>query len=237
MKAILQSFKQMVTFLRRDKMLAIACFVPIAAGLFFKLAIPALERLAVDSMGVTAVFRPYYSLIDLLFAAMTPVIFCFVAGMVVLEEHDERIDNYLTVTRLGRKGYLVSRIFIPSASAFVVSLVLLPIFKLTALTAAEIVLVSLTSALQGIIVVLMIIALSTNKLEGMAIAKASTLIILGAIVPYCMPTALQYVACFLPSFWMGKAVCNGNPIYMIPSVVLAAAWIFLLLVKYLRKIF
>ena len=63
------------------------------------------------------------------------------------------------------------------------TVILLPVFKLTALSAVEVLLLSGTGALQGIIIALLIVTLSTNKLEGMAVTKMSTLTILGAFAP------------------------------------------------------
>ena len=77
--------------------------------------------------------------------------FCFVTAMIVLEEHDDHIENYLFITTLGRKGYLISRIFLPVVIAFIMTVILLPVFKLTALSAVEVLLLSGTGALQGII--------------------------------------------------------------------------------------
>ena len=45
------------------------------------------------------------------------------------------------------------------------TVILLPVFKLTALSAVEVLLLSGTGALQGIIIALLIVTLSTNKLE------------------------------------------------------------------------
>ena len=116
------------------------------------------------------------------------------------------------------------------------TLVLLPIFKLTDLSFAELFFVSVTGALQGAIIGLLIVTLSTNKLEGMAVTKLSTLTILGVSVPYLIPGRLQFVVFFLPSFWIGKAVCDHRIIYVIPSVLTAFVWITLLMKKFMKKI-
>ena len=227
MKAIRLSFIQMLRFVRSDKMLFVSCFVPLLAGLFFKFALPAIKIEAV---------RPYYGMIDLFYSALAPTMFCFAAAMVILEEHDDHIGNYLFITPLGKEGYLISRICIPAIAAFAMTLVLLPIFKLTDLSFAELFFVSVTGALQGAIIGLLIVTLSTNKLEGMAVTKLSTLTILGVSVPYLIPGRLQFVVFFLPSFWIGKAVCDHRIIYVIPSVLTAFVWITLLMKKFMKKI-
>jgi len=89
--------------------------------------------------------------------------------------------------------------------------------------------------LQGIITSLLILTISSNKLEGMAVAKLSGLMIFGAAIPFFIKDDLQYVLFSLPSFWIGKAVCENILLYMFPAFTLSAMWICFLLKRYLRK--
>lgn len=236
MKAIRLSFQQMLLFVRRDKMLAVSCFVPFLAGLFFKAVIPAIERAAVGWSGKGAVISPYYGLIDVLFSMLTPTMLCFAAAMVILEEHDDRIDGYLFVTTLGRKGYLVSRLGIPAFIALIATLILLPIFKLTPLSVFQVAFLSIMGALQGILIALLIVTLSTNKLEGMAVTKIAALTMLGALVPYVTTHQIQWACFFLPSFWVGKAIARGKPVFMLAAILTICVWLLLLMKKYLKKL-
>lgn len=240
MKALRINFMQMILFVRRDMMLFVSCFVPFLVGILFKLTVPAIEKAAVSLLGVSPVLAPYYGLFDLLFSMLTPTMFCFAAAVVTLEEHDDHIEQYLFVTALGRKGYLISRIGIPAAIAFLATCILLPIFKLTALSIPKIGFLSVAGALQGTIIALLIVTLSTNKLEGMAVTKIATLTILGAFVPYFVPSPIQYALSFLPSFWIGRVAMGNGPMdsFMdaFMTVLLASLWIYLLMKKYLKNI-
>ncbi|MBD5474590.1 MAG: ABC transporter permease, partial [Lachnospiraceae bacterium] len=142
----------------------------------------------------------------------------------------------LFVTPLGRNGYLAARLCIPSAVAFLVTVVLLPVFKLTSLSAADIILLAAGGTLQGIISALLILTFSSNKLEGMAISKLSALLITGAAIPFFIKRDVQYVLSLLPSFWIGKSICENASFYMLPAFVLLITWICVLLKRYLRKI-
>lgn len=133
-------------------------------------------------------------------------------------------------------GYLAARFCIPSITAFLVTVVLLPVFKLTSLSAIEIVLLAAGGTLQGIITSLLILTISSNKLEGMAVSKMSGLVVFGAAIPFFVKDNLQYVVFPLPSFWIGKAAYENILLYMLPAFVLSAIWICFLLKRYLRKI-
>lgn len=235
MRAIRLSFFQMLAYMRRDMMLFAVCFAPVPAGLAFRFGIPFLEAVLTNWLHIPAIISPYYALVDTFFAMLSPTMFCFVSAMVSLEEADEKTATYLFVTPLGKNGYLAARFCIPAIAAFLVTVVLLPIFKLTSLSAIEIIFLAAGGTLQGIITSLLILTISSNKLEGMAISKLSGIIIFGVAIPFFIKDNLQYVLFLLPSFWIGKAACENIWFYMFPVVILSAIWICILLKRYLRK--
>lgn len=236
MRAIRSSFFQMLAYMRRDMMLFAACLTPILAGFLFRFATPLLETALTSWLYTPEVLSPYYALIDIFFAMLSPVMFCFISAMVSLEEVDEKTAAYLFVTPLGRNGYLAARFCIPAVAAFLVTVILLPIFKLTSLSLINIVLFAAEGTLQGTIIALLILTFSTNKLEGMAVTKLSGLMIFGAAIPFFIKHNIQYVISLLPSFWIGKAAFENKLFYMLPAITLSMIWIFVLFKRYLRKI-
>lgn len=225
MSAIRLSFLQLLKFIRQDMMLAAAGLAPLLAGLAIYFGVPLLEKTLMRFTGLPLVLLPYYGLFHFFFASLSPAMVCFIAAMVMLEEREEHVDRYLFVTGLGRKGYFVSRIVIPALLAFAVTAVLLPLFDLTALSAAEVFFLSLTGTLQGILIALLIVSFSSNKLEGMAVTKLSSLMIFGAVVPFFVPSPVCFFFAFLPSFWMGKAMLENDLLYALPAVIAAGSWI------------
>ena len=236
MKAIRLSFLGMVTYLRRDMMLFAACLAPILVGFLLRFVIPLLEDALTDWFHVPTVISPYYGLIDILFAMLSPAMFCFVSAMITLEENDEKTAKYLFITPLTKHGYLIARFGIPSVFALLVTVALLPVFKLSPFSFSYIVLLAAGGTLQGIVIVLLILTLSSNKLEGMAVTKLSTLIMFGAAIPFFIKDNVQYILSPLPSFWIGKAAFENSLFYMLPTFPLLFVWIWALLKQFLRKI-
>lgn len=226
----------MLRFVRKDMMLLAAGLSPFLMGAAMRLGIPIIESKLILVTGLTSVLTPYYSLFDIFYAAITPVMFCFVAAMVMLEEHDDHIDRYLFVTELGKSGYFVSRLVIPGIASFIVTVALLPFFMLSGQGAVVVVFLAVAGTLQGIIIALLIVALSSNKLEGMALTKMSSLIMLGAVVPYFIPGLYGYLLAFMPSYWTGMAITKGSPAFMLPNIIVSAFWIYILWKKFERKI-
>lgn len=75
MKAARISFMQMMLFIRRDMMLFASCAAPLLAGVFFRFAVPVMERALVSWTDRTEVLAPYYGLFDLIFPCLRPSCF------------------------------------------------------------------------------------------------------------------------------------------------------------------
>jgi len=236
MRAIRICFLHMLQVVRRDMMLVMVCTAPLLIGLALRFLLPALENILTGYFDRTSILAPYYSLFDLFFAVITPVMFCFAAAMVILEEIDDHLACYLSVTPLKKSGYLLARLGIPALCAYGAAVVLLPVFGLTELSLADVLLMAASGTAQGLMSTMMIVGFSSNKLEGMAVTKISSLVLLGALVPYFVPGSIGYLASPLPSFWMAKAVREGRPLCYLLSILLAVLWCIFLGRQFARKV-
>lgn len=235
MKAIKSNFRQFLLFLKNDNMMFAACFTPLICALLFRVAVPLLEKLVTSYFNVSEIITPYYALFDLFLSVLSPTMFSYVAAMMILEEKDDHIVEYLFVTPLGKQGYLVSRLGVPMGISIVVTIILLSFFSLSKIPIAANVLLSVAGAAQGIITALIIIALSSNKLEGMASAKLTSLMSLGIMAPFFIQKGTQYLLSPLPSFWIAKGVYENNYLYMVLSLALSSIWIVFLIKRFARK--
>lgn len=229
--AVCAATRQLLSFLRRDAMLVLVCLAPLLYGLFTKAVPPVLRHFVLESF-----VAPYYAVFDLFFALISPLMFCFVAVMVLLEEADERLAVCLSVTPLGKGGYLASRLGLPALAALVVTLALYPLFHVTELRAPMALLLSLAGAAQAVVVTLLVSSLSANKLEGMALSKLTTLPLLGGLAPFFLTGGIQYLAAPLPAFWMGLALREGEPLWCLVSLPLSALWALLLWPRFTRRL-
>lgn len=236
MRAVRLSSMQLLRLVRQDMMLLAACLAPVLAGSLIRWIVPVLEESLRGWLSLPCVLSPYYGIFDIFLSMLTPIMFCFAAAMVTLEETDDHISAYLFVTSLGKTGYLVSRIFVPAAAAFLVTMVLLPLSRLTDMNAAHVTFLSAAGALQGIVMVMLIVTLSSNKLEGMAVTKLSTLTILGVMAPYFLPEGIQYLLWFLPSYWTVMVIFENRLIFIVPAIFTYLVWIGVLIKGFVKKI-
>ncbi|MDF2845142.1 MAG: ABC-type transport system, multidrug-familypermease [Herbinix sp.] len=236
MKAIYNCFSQMIRQLKQDAMLVIMVFVPLLAGSVFLFVIPVIEKLLTSYIGIDAVLAPYYELFDLFLIILTPSMFNYVVAMVMLEEADNHMISYLTITPLGKAGYLLSRLGAIGLISFPVSIFISLSFHLSNANILMVIGIALAGSIQGSIIALLIVTLTANKVEGMAVGKMTTLFTVGAFAPYFITGKLQYTLSFLPSFWLAKAMQTNNGLALIISIFIAGLYIHFLYKKFIKKL-
>ncbi|HBH3381669.1 TPA: ABC transporter permease [Clostridioides difficile] len=230
MKKILSSTIQIFKQIKSDPMMFAACFSPFIMGTLIKFGIPFLERITKFSL------QAYYPIFDLLLSIMAPVLLCFAFAMITLEEIDDKVSRYFSITPLGKSGYLFTRLGVPSIISAVIAFIVLLLFSLEKLSIGMTICLALLGSVQAIIVSLMIITLSSNKLEGMAVTKLAALTLLGIPAPFFIDSYYQFSVGFLPSFWVAKAMQNEAVLYFSIGLVVALVWYYFLTKRLFRKL-
>jgi fluoroquinolone transport system permease protein len=235
-KIHIYAFRQFLYQIRKDAILLLLCVAPVLCGVFFRYGIPAIEDLVLEQFGLSDIMKPYYLLFDLMLGVITPLMYCFASAYLILGEIDEGISNYMAVTPLGKKGYLVSRLGIPTVLSAVITMIVMTVFSLTDFSLYIILSLTIMSSAMGYMEALLIVAISGNRVEGMAVSKISGLLILGLPAPFFITGNIQFLLSFLPSFWASKFVSEKNPIFLILNLIISFVWITCLYHKFERKI-
>ncbi len=230
MKKVFNSTGQVFQQIKKDPMMFAACFTPFLVGALIKFGIPLVESALKCSL------LPYYPIFDLFLSIMAPVLLCFAFAMITLEEIDDKVARYFSITPLGKSGYIFSRIGIPAILSAIVTFIVLLLFSLEKRPTIMVLGLSALGAVQAIMVALMIITLSTNKLEGMAVTKLAALTLLGIPVPFFIDNYYQFAVGFLPSFWVAKAVQTEAVLYLLIALVAALVWYYFLTRRLFQKL-
>lgn len=236
MKPLWRSFAVFLRQITGDKMLVLVCLAPVLAALVFRFGIPYLEGLLCAHFETSAIISPYYLLLDLFLCLLTPYMFCFVSGLVMLTEHDENMAKYIAVTPVGKNGYIISRLIFPAAFGFLASVPLVSMFSLTVWNTALLLLACLVSSVLCVAVVMLLFSLSHNRVEGMAIGKLTGLFLLGLVVPFFLESGMQYLFSPLPSFWLAKMCVSADIIWLFPALVSSLLWMWVLYRRFERKL-
>lgn len=236
MRPLYYSFALFVRQIWKDSMLVAACAGAVLTALFFRFGIPALEAALCAAFHKDAILLDYYLLFDSVLAFVTPYMFCFASAMMMLTEYDENMANYLAVTPVGKKGYIVSRLVFPAIIALLVSLGFVHWFSLTTWSFFMALSACALTALMSIAVALILFSYSHNRVEGMAMAKLSGLLLLGLAVPFFLSSNEQYLFSFLPSFWIAKYILEQDVLLFVPALLSTLLLIWALCRKFIRKI-
>lgn len=236
MKAIRLSFLQMLRQMRKDYMLFIMPLVPFLAGAAIRFGLPFAEERLTAHFSVPALLAPYYQLADALLTLLAPILLSFVAALILLEEADDGIVAYLSVTPLGKKGYLLSRLGMMALISIPFSLLVSFLFHIKGFGVMETLLLCIAGAIYGCVVSLIVVAFSSNKVEGMALGKLTSLLTVGLIIPYCVSSPAQYLFAPLPPFWLAKFLLEKNGLYLGAFLLVALGWAAALGRRFLRKL-
>lgn len=237
MKPVLYATRQFFRELWHDVMMAALLVAPLLMGLIFRFGFPALEKQLCAIFDCTALLAPYYPLCDLMLGFMTPVFFCFAGAMGMLSEMDNGVARALCVTPLGKRGYLLSRIGVPAALGFVVTICALWMFHLTPLRTSLLLAFSLVCTVQGAAAALMVVSFAQNKVEGLALSKLCGIpLCIGIPVALLVTHPVQYIVAPLPCFWLTDAMLTGNLLFLLPALVTSLAWSALFYRRYLRRL-
>lgn len=222
----------------RDAMLLLILSAPILILAVLRFGIPPATELLNTQFGFD--LSPYYPLIFIFFCGLVPMMFGMLIGLVFLDEQDEDIIQFIAVTPLQRGGYLRQKFGLPSLAAF---LYLLLFYPLSGLSDGDPIRFIPLAALLGTEVPLcgmFLAGFASNKVEGLALAKAMGIYIVAPIVGYFVHSPLQYVAGISPIFWISEAYLTTSVliywINLIIGILVHFGVFYLLYRKFTRKI-
>ena len=235
MTASLKMFGSMIRQISHEAMMAMLVIAPFAVGMIFRFGCPLLESKVLDRIGYGDVMVPYYDLFSWLLAMLVGMMFAFVGGLVVLGEIDDGITKYILVTPPGEAGYLFSRIIMPAIISGIVTALILPVFALKHLNISEIAVMTVSTVLCGFVTALLVVTVSSNKVEGMAVGKLSGLFGVTFFAPLVLKGSIRYLFMVFPMYHIGVWSRGGSNFYLVIAAMLFVVWITVLYRLFRRK--
>lgn len=235
MRAVNRMFIYMVKQITQEMMMLMLAIAPVLVGVFFRIGIPLLENTVLNHYGLERKLVPYYEIFSWLLAMLTGMLFAFVGGLVVLGEIDDNVAKYVMITPAGMGGYLSSRIIMPALISGALTLVLVPFFSLSYIGMVRLIVMVMSTMLSGIVTALLVVAISSNKVEGMAVGKLSGLFGMVLFVPYVVAGTIKYVFFLFPMFWIGEWSLSGGWGKLIVAIIEFIVWIYILFLQFQKK--
>jgi fluoroquinolone transport system permease protein len=189
----------------RDPTLLFVTVLPLLLGLTARFFVPWLANLLQPRFDLT----PYYVHIMGILAVYPPAAFGWVIGFTLLDERDENILTAISVTPLSKTGYITYRLTMPVIMGCILCYITLLIAGLVPLSPVALLPVTLVSALGAPIAALFMVAFAGNKVEGLALSKAISLMYIGPLAVIFIQSNWQYLAGIMPTFWVSRAFVSG----------------------------
>ncbi len=220
----------------RDPMLLFAVGLSIVPSVALALVQVRLDEAAANAFGITTISR-FVVPVALMIPAM---LIGWVTGFLLLEDRDEGLISALSVTPVGKVGYLAYRVaataLITAAITVMATLLLLPQAPWF-----QHGLLALLIGCEAVLVAVVLPAVARNKVEGLAVTKLAN--IAGAVpLLAILATPWRFLAGIVPSFWIGEllGLSDGPSLPMLLTTALAVvthvAAVLLLFVMFSRRL-
>ena len=191
----------------RDATLVMAIFGPLAIfGVL--LCLPMLEGIVLDRLQFDlAVYRPFI----VSFLSLIPtMLFGMIFGFIILDERDEDIITFISVTPLQKRGYLSYKLQMPMLLGSGFFFLFIFGTSLIELKPLHVVFIAVLAAMEAAIGTLFLVTFSENKVEGLAFSKLMGIMYLAMPMVFLWDSPWHWLSAWLPPFWVAKAFIHSQ---------------------------
>lgn len=218
----------------RDPIMAILMVAPLLLIIVIKLIVSLLTPFILTRYGFD--FSPYLNYLFVFVVMMCGSILGIVTGFMMIDDRDGKIAELMSVTPLGRGGYLFNRLlFAATLSVFycILSYYVLDILKLPFIT---VLFVSLLSSNYAILIGLLIFSFADDKVKGLTFAKAINSLSLFAFTDLLGLEWLTVLSWFFPPYWITMVVQSPSSLLIYGlALCVNMGWLWLLIKNYWKK--
>lgn len=221
----------------RDPLMLLVGGVPLGLALAVRFGFPWAADAAAGSIDLYA----YADVVVGFLLILTPLMLGFVVGLLLLDERDDGILTAVSVTPLGKDGFLRFRVLTPVAWSILLGVVVVEITGLVPISWGRLLALAMLAGLEAPLLTLFLAAMASNKVEGMALSKVGSVVIGAALVALAVPAPWQWIAGLIPQFWPLRLMLDrslpalpyAGLVTLATLVHLAALWVLLRL--FLRR--
>lgn len=218
----------------RDPIMALLMFGPLFLIIALKLMVLYLIPFIQTRIGFDV--SPYLNYVFIFVVMMCGAILGIVTGLMMIDERDGKIAELMSVTPLGREGYLVNRLLLAATLSVLYSILSYYVLNIVELPFITVLFVSLLSSNYSIIIGLLIFSFADDKVKGLTFAKAINSLSLFAFTDLLALKWLTVLSWFFPPYWITLVVQSPHS-HLIYGLALLVnfGWLFLLIRDYWRK--
>ncbi|MDP5273270.1 hypothetical protein [Chengkuizengella axinellae] len=203
MRTVLSLFIRDMKNIFRDPILLVSIFLPICLAILGRIFFPILEQ----NLFVMYAFNlsKHYDFMMSILLLLTPLLIGMLMGFMILEERDEGIILFMSVTPLKKSGYFIYRFGLPVLISVWISFFVLYITNIVPINIMKQLPVIVLLALEAPLIALCMGVLAGNKVEGLSVSKVLNIMLLAPFAGYFLESKIQLLAGVLPPYWASMA--------------------------------
>jgi len=171
------------------------------------------------------------------FIMMTPMLIGTMTGFLLLEDKDESMFLFYSVTPLTKGGYLMYKLITPVVLNFILSFILVYITDLIHIGFLQLLIVISISSLQAIIIAILLTSYAENRVEGLAITKGLGFLFFIPLIEHLISSQYTRILMIFPTYWIPKALEFSDDLLKFSLACLIGLLIHLLIIYMLSQKF
>jgi fluoroquinolone transport system permease protein len=189
--------------IRRDATLLMSMLAPLIIAVIARIGLPLLSDILIDKLNFD--LTEYYTLILSFVIVLIPFILGISSGLLLLDEKDENILTYITVTPMSREGYIFYKIISPMIVSAVSTLFAVIFIGIKEIDILKVIPVIIICSMEAPIIALVMVKFASNKIQGLVISKGIGFILLIPIAAYFIKIKWSLILGVFPTYWTGNA--------------------------------
>lgn len=227
-------FRNDIKRIMRDPIMAMMLIAPLLMLIAFKLMVLLLIPFIYSKTGFDVL--PYSQYILAFVLLTSSGMLGIVTGFMMIDERDGNIAELMSVTPLGRSGYLINRLLFASMLSVVYAVLVCIVLMPETLPVLSILFLSALSAMYAAIIGLLIFSGADDKVKGLTFAKALNALVIFAFADLLPIKWFIVLSWFFPTYWITQVIKSPDSFLVnILAFAVHVVWFFILIYRYWRK--
>lgn len=184
----------------RDGLLGGMMLIPLGVALAIRFLFPTILARLGTAIGIDAL-RFYPLIASGVLLLITPAVCGIVVGFLLLDQRDERTLQALAVTPLSLGRYLAYRLVVPTLLGVPMTIAAFALGGLAQFAPGAVGLAALAATPITPLLALALVSLAENKVQGMALQKAFSVLLILPLGGLLAPTPWNWLFGLLPTTW------------------------------------
>ncbi len=209
--------------LLREPMMIFLLLLPLLLIGIGKLSVVILPSIVYEYTNITLL--DYYGyivgMVFLLIAGMLGT----VTGFMMLDDKDARIYELMSITPLGREGYLYNRLFIPVLMTWIYGVITWTLYDGIQISIGLLLLILVLLSIETIIIGIILLYIADDKVKGLTYAKGLNVVLLFSLTDLLKNQLLQGISMLFPTYWITKILIEPDIAHIASALGIHLVWL------------